>query len=90
MRLPVIADDAMSPPPPPPPPPPPRPQDLVIPAFKAPSHYGRSPLQGGVAKPRDILLFFKGDVGKGRLKHYSRGVRQAVRRCLRACVRAAE
>lgn len=31
---------------------------------------------GGQPLERDILLFFKGDMGKHREKHYSRGIRQ--------------
>ena len=54
-------------------------KDLVIPAFKWPSHYKSSPLLGAApAKDRDILLYFKGDVGTTRLKWYSRGIRQSL------------
>eukprot|EP00798_Chlamydomonas_sp_ICE-L_P028910 gene28910-32105_t len=52
--------------------------DLVIPSFKAPNHYRESPLLLAPEKRRDILLFFLGDVGRGRLKQYSRGVRQKM------------
>ena len=34
-------------------------QDLVVPGFKGPHHYGASPLIGRVPIERDILLFFK-------------------------------
>ncbi|GIL77473.1 hypothetical protein Vretimale_2966 [Volvox reticuliferus] len=53
-------------------------KDLVIPAFKAPNHYHASPLQGNAARKRDLLFFFRGDVGKNRLPNYSRGVRQQI------------
>jgi Exostosin family len=54
-------------------------KDLVIPAFKWPSHYKNSPLLGAVpAKERNILLYFKGDIGEHRLKWYSRGIRQRL------------
>ena len=41
-------------------------QDLVIPSFKLPEHYEHSPLMGAPWKKRDILLFFRGDVGIDR------------------------
>ncbi|KAG2501893.1 hypothetical protein HYH03_000391 [Edaphochlamys debaryana] len=53
-------------------------KDLVIPAFKWPGHYHQSPLLGAAPLERDILLFFKGDVGAHRLPHYSRGIRQKL------------
>ncbi|GIL74998.1 hypothetical protein Vretifemale_4847 [Volvox reticuliferus] len=53
-------------------------KDLVIPAFKQPNHYRESPLLGKPTKPRDIFLFFRGDVGKRRMPMYSRGVRQKL------------
>ncbi len=46
--------------------------------FKAPDHYSRSPLAGHVPYKRDILLYFRGDVGKHRQPNYSRGVRQKL------------
>lgn len=61
-------------------------QDLVIPIWRPPLHYARSPLQGAPAKPRDIFLFFRGDVGKKRSMLYSRGVRQKVRARVWVCV----
>ena len=53
-------------------------KDLVVPSFKSTSHYHGSPLLGAEPLARDILLFFRGDVGKERLPHYSRGVRQRL------------
>ncbi|GLC34055.1 hypothetical protein PLESTB_000832400 [Pleodorina starrii] len=53
-------------------------KDLVIPAFKQPDHYSASPLLGGPPLERDILLYFRGDVGLHRKKEYSRGVRQRL------------
>ncbi|EFJ41258.1 hypothetical protein VOLCADRAFT_119761, partial [Volvox carteri f. nagariensis] len=53
-------------------------KDLVVPAFKQPRHYRSSPLLGSATKQRDIFLFFRGDVGKHRMAHYSRGVRQKL------------
>ncbi|KAG2444184.1 hypothetical protein HYH02_009122 [Chlamydomonas schloesseri] len=53
-------------------------KDLVVPIWRPPLHYARSPLQGAPAKPRDIFLFFRGDVGKKRSMLYSRGVRQKI------------
>ncbi|KAG2494840.1 hypothetical protein HYH03_007080 [Edaphochlamys debaryana] len=49
-------------------------KDLVIPAFKQPRHYSESALLGKPARERDLLFFFKGDVGKHRFPHYSRGI----------------
>lgn len=51
---------------------------LVVPSFKHPNHYHRSPLLGARPVERDILLFFRGDVGKRRLPNYSRGIRQRM------------
>ncbi|KXZ53467.1 hypothetical protein GPECTOR_7g917 [Gonium pectorale] len=53
-------------------------RDLVIPAFKRPGHYGRSPLVAAPSRERDVFFFFRGDVGKHRMPNYSRGVRQKV------------
>lgn len=53
-------------------------QDLIIPAFKNPFSYTQSPLAGAPALERDILFFFKGDVGLHRLPNYSRGIRQRL------------
>lgn len=53
-------------------------KDLVIPSFKSPRHYEKSSLQGAPARERDLLFFFRGDVGKHRLPNYSRGVRQKI------------
>ncbi|KAG2455017.1 hypothetical protein HYH02_000842 [Chlamydomonas schloesseri] len=55
-------------------------KDLVIPAFKAPGHYASSGLVGAPTRERDLLFFFRGDVGKRRQPNYSRGVRQAIYR----------
>ncbi|KAG2494839.1 hypothetical protein HYH03_007079 [Edaphochlamys debaryana] len=49
-------------------------KDLVIPAFKQPRHYSESALLGKPARERDVLFFFKGDVGKHRAPQYSRGI----------------
>ncbi|KAG2494841.1 hypothetical protein HYH03_007081 [Edaphochlamys debaryana] len=49
-------------------------KDLVIPAFKQPRHYSESALLGQTAPDKDLLFFFKGDVGKHRLPQYSRGI----------------
>ena len=43
-------------------------QDLVIPMYKVPGQYENSPLMGTPWKKREILLFFRGDVGTTRLK----------------------
>lgn len=57
----------------------PRPlQHLVIPSFKPPGHYSKSPLLGHPPMARDILLYFRGDTGAYRLDQYSRGVRQKL------------
>ena len=53
-------------------------QDLVIPSFKGPKFYQSSPLLGAPATKRMLLLSFKGDVGKKRFAHYSRGIRQKL------------
>ena len=53
-------------------------QDLVIPGFKTPYHVQGSPLMGGQPAKRNFLLTFKGDVGKQRFAHYSRGIRQKL------------
>ncbi|KAG1661030.1 hypothetical protein FOA52_005345 [Chlamydomonas sp. UWO 241] len=54
-------------------------KDLVLPSFKAPPHYKISPLAGKTPLVRDVLFFFKGDVGKGfRAPNYSNGVRQRL------------
>ncbi|PNH08796.1 putative beta-1,4-xylosyltransferase IRX10 [Tetrabaena socialis] len=50
----------------------------LVPGFKGVTHYHRSPLQAAPAKLREIFFYFRGDVGKNRLPHYSRGVRQAI------------
>jgi len=55
-----------------------RDKDLVIPSFKAVLHYSQGPLLGAPPLRRDILLFFRGDVGKHRAPNYSRGVRQKL------------
>ncbi|GAX81627.1 hypothetical protein CEUSTIGMA_g9055.t1 [Chlamydomonas eustigma] len=51
-------------------------KDLVIPCFKAPEKFAWSPLLGAAPLERDILLFFRGDVGLSRTPQYSRGIRQ--------------
>ena len=48
-------------------------QDLVVPSFKPPSHYAASPLVGKPPRERNILAFFRGDMGQHRLEWYSRG-----------------
>ncbi|GAX76857.1 hypothetical protein CEUSTIGMA_g4303.t1 [Chlamydomonas eustigma] len=53
-------------------------KDLVIPSLKLPVHYSSSPLLGAEPLKRDILLFFKGDVGSRRDPPYSRGIRQKL------------
>ncbi|KIZ06152.1 exostosin-like glycosyltransferase [Monoraphidium neglectum] len=63
-------------------------KDLVIPAVKAPGQLEFSPLMGAPLLERTTLLYFRrvfgcsagrrGDVGKNRLKHYSRGIRQRL------------
>eukprot|EP00798_Chlamydomonas_sp_ICE-L_P028399 gene28399-31534_t len=53
-------------------------KDLVIPAFKAPMHFKRSPLVGAPLQKRDVLLYFRGDVGLNREYQYSRRIRQTL------------
>ncbi|KAJ9511254.1 hypothetical protein QJQ45_017152, partial [Haematococcus lacustris] len=53
-------------------------QDLVIPSWKPPHHFKASPLMGALPLERDVLFYFKGDVGKSRLKWYSRHIRQTL------------
>eukprot|EP00798_Chlamydomonas_sp_ICE-L_P015005 gene15005-21073_t len=62
-------------------------KDLVIPALKFPHHFSKSPLLGHpppgegpntTKDGRDILMFFRGDVGEHRLEMYSRGIRQKI------------
>jgi hypothetical protein len=54
-------------------------KDLVVPAFKPPYAYGFSPyVMGKGDGKRDILAFFKGDMGQHREARYSRGIRQRV------------
>ncbi|GFR40870.1 hypothetical protein Agub_g1521 [Astrephomene gubernaculifera] len=53
-------------------------KDLVIPIWRPSQLYWRSPLVSAPSKPRDIFLFFRGDVGKQRTMMYSRGVRQKI------------
>jgi hypothetical protein len=69
-------------PPHPTPPPPTHPQHLAIPAWKRASHYIHSPLVSSAPSSRDLLLFFRGDVGihHGDGKKYSRGIRQELYR----------
>ena len=57
---------------------PPPSQDLVVPSFKPTTAYKHSPYLGGQQRKRDVLLFFKGDMGQKREAHYSRGIRQRV------------
>jgi hypothetical protein len=58
------------------------PQHLAVPVYKPPHHYSMSPLLGHAPKVRDILLFFRGDMGieHGDGKTYSRNIRQTVYR----------
>lgn len=56
-------------------------KDLVIPLFKDPKHMEYSPLMGALPLVRDILLYFRGDVGLKREEWYSRGIRQKYFRC---------
>jgi hypothetical protein len=51
-------------------------KDLVIPLFKSPGKFHWSPLLGAAPLERDVLLYFRGDVGLHWAKHYSRGIRQ--------------
>ncbi|KAL6749482.1 exostosin-like glycosyltransferase [Haematococcus lacustris] len=53
-------------------------KDLVIPSWKPPHHFKASPLMGALPLERDVLFYFKGDVGKSRLQWYSRGIRQKL------------
>lgn len=53
-------------------------KDIVLAGYKPAFVYAHSPLLGQPARPREILLFLRGDVGKGRLQSYSNGVRQAL------------
>ena len=54
-------------------------QDLVIPNLKHPAEIaGHSPLFGRAERERDVLMLFRGDVGKQRRSHYSRGIRQKL------------
>ncbi|KXZ54698.1 hypothetical protein GPECTOR_4g766 [Gonium pectorale] len=53
-------------------------KDLVIPAFKPPDHFRDSPLMAAPPLERDLLLYFRGDVGQARFEHYSRGIRQKL------------
>ena len=46
--------------------------------MKPPGHFQASPLTGHVPLERDILLYFRGDVGQGREARYSRGIRQKL------------
>eukprot|EP00983_Pelagomonas_calceolata_P098186 1158319-Pelagomonas_calceolata.AAC.8 len=39
---------------------------LVVPVFKPPEHYRQSIYLGGPQLPRDIFLFFRGDIGLNR------------------------
>ncbi len=50
----------------------------MIPAFKSPDHYAHSPLLGAPPLQRDLLLYFRGDLGQARLDGYSRGIRQRL------------
>jgi hypothetical protein len=52
-------------------------KDLVIPLFKAPGKFLSSPLLGAPPLERDVLLYFRGDVGLHRTTMYSRNIRQA-------------
>ena len=56
-------------------------KDLIIPPFKPPHHFQSSPLLGAPALERDILFYFRGDVGMHRMDHFSRGIRQKYYRC---------
>jgi hypothetical protein len=66
-------------------------QHLAVPVFKPPQHYSMSPLLGAEPKKRDLLMFFRGDMGlhHGDGSTYSRNIRQTVRPWLqgRAAVR---
>mmetsp|Transcript_28884 Transcript_28884/g.77805 ORF Transcript_28884/g.77805 Transcript_28884/m.77805 type:complete len:776 (-) Transcript_28884:785-3112(-) len=52
---------------------------LVVPVFKPPEHYRQSIYLGGPQLPRDIFLFFRGDIGLNRPGcKYSRCTRQKL------------
>lgn len=53
-------------------------KDLVIPMWKTPKHLQRSPFVGGWPVEREILLFFRGDMGQNKPPAFSRGVRQKL------------
>lgn len=53
-------------------------QDLVIPSYKNPVLIGATPLLGARPLERTVLCSFQGNVGKQRLAHYSRGIRQRL------------
>lgn len=57
-------------------------KDLIIPCFKPPPHYKQTAYMGGWMKPRETLLFFRGDTGKRRVEDkncvYSRCIRQTI------------
>ncbi|GFR49991.1 hypothetical protein Agub_g12137 [Astrephomene gubernaculifera] len=57
-------------------------KDLVIPAFKRPEHYKRSPYMGAPQYERSIFLFFRGDLriapGQDPECKYSRCIRQTL------------
>ena len=51
----------------------------MIPNLKHPAEIaGHSPLFGRAERERGILMLFRGDVGKHRHSHYSRGIRQKL------------
>ncbi len=50
----------------------------MIPAFVPPARIVPSPLTGAPERERNILLFFRGDVGLNRRPNYSRGIRQRL------------
>ncbi len=59
----------------------------MIPSLKPPSHYQFSPLMGAQPLHRDVLLYFRGDVGGGfRAKRYSRGIRQQLHKSVNVFV----
>jgi poly(3-hydroxyalkanoate) synthetase len=51
-------------------------KDLVVPLFKTPNKFIRSQLLGTAPLERDMLLYFRGDVGRWRKPLYSRGIKQ--------------
>ncbi|KAG2488200.1 hypothetical protein HYH03_013194 [Edaphochlamys debaryana] len=57
-------------------------KDLVIPAFKRTAHFRNSPYLGAEQQPRDIFLFFRGDLrlnpGQDPECKYSRCIRQRL------------